>query len=67
MNYVLDRIDSINKIIYMQYVDNLVNDDVINDYYRILEYANNNGYTIEYLNNKDNYYEDDFSYQYKRL
>ena len=55
MYYILDRIDSINKVIYMQSVDNLVNDDVINDYYRILQYANENNYTIEYIYDKDNF------------
>lgn len=65
MYYILDRIDDKNKIIYMQSVDNLVNGDIINDYYRILEYANNNNYIIEYISDKDNNFEDSFSY--KRL
>lgn len=65
MYYILDRIDDKNKMIYMQSVDNLVNSDIINDYYRILEYANNNNYIIEYISDKDNNFEDSFSY--KRL
>ena len=67
MYYILDRIDNQNKIIYMQFVDNLVNNDVINDYYRILQYANDNNYIIKYINDKDNIFEDPFQYKYKRL
>ena len=67
MYYILDRIDNKNKIIYMRLIDNLANDNVINDYCRVLQYANDNNYIIEYINDKDNIFEDPFSCEYKKL
>lgn len=65
MYYILKRIDDKNKIIYIQPINDLANNDVMNDYYRIIQYASENNYTIELYEKKENY-EDVFSLK-KRL
>ncbi len=66
MYYTLYEIDDKNKIIYLQIIENVVNNEMLlnikNDYQRIIEYANKNNYSIK-LYEMNNNYEDSFSFK----
>ena len=64
MYYTLYKIDDINKIIYLKKENDIVSNEIllnfINDYERIVKFANENNYIIELYKKEENY-EDVFS------
>ena len=64
MYYTIYKIDDINKIIYIKRQDDIISNDMllsfINDYERIVKFANENNYIIELYEKRENY-EDVFS------
>lgn len=64
MYYTLYKIDDINKIIYVKRENDIVSNEIllnfINDYERIVKFANENNYIIELYKKEENY-EDVFS------
>ena len=56
MHYTLYKIDDLNKIIYVKDEDGIENNDIE----RIVNFANENNYTIEVYEKTENY-EDVFS------
>ena len=64
MYYTLYKIDDINKIIYIKRENDIVSNEIllnfINDYERIVKFANENNYIIELYKKEENY-EDVFS------
>ena len=66
MYYILYKIDDKNKIIYMKRENDIINNEmllnIINDYERIVKYANENNYIIELYEKIENY-EDVFSFK----
>lgn len=65
MCYILYKIDNINKIIYLKTEENNISKNMLtnfgNDYQRIITYANENNYTIKYIDKELNSYESAFS------
>ena len=63
MCYILYEIDSKNKIIYLKIEENNKNMSLNfeNDYQRIISYANENNYTIKYIEKELGGYESAFS------
>ena len=59
MYYTLYSIDDKNKIIYMIRIRDILSSEmqlnIINDYERIVKFANDNNYRIELYEKEDNY------------
>ena len=63
MQYTLYRIDDKSKTIYIKISDNENKDNFESDYQRIMKYASDNNYIVNYIYENTDNYEDTFSYK----
>lgn len=65
MYYILYKIDNVNKTIYLKIEETIISKNMLsnfgNDYQRIMAYANENNYTIKYIDKELSSYESAFS------
>ena len=67
MNYTLYKIDDKNKIIYFKYegdiIDNETLSNIKDNYDRLMKFATDNHYTINFVFDNEVNYDDIFSYK----